>query len=71
MGLRRGAGPKIACSHREAESSITLHCTAVSAAIRMLDIVMQTCTHHVEHSTQIFSQVFSDGITGNINGKYP
>jgi hypothetical protein len=32
-GLRCGGGPKIACSHRKAESSITLHCTTVHAVI--------------------------------------
>jgi hypothetical protein len=29
----RGGGPKIACFHRKAESSIILHCTAVHAVI--------------------------------------
>jgi hypothetical protein len=32
-GLRCGGGTIIACSHRKAESSITLHCTAVHAVI--------------------------------------
>jgi hypothetical protein len=31
--LRWGGGPKIACSHRKAESSIILHCTTVHAVI--------------------------------------
>jgi hypothetical protein len=35
-GLRRGGGPKIACSHRKAESSIILHCTTVKAVIQSL-----------------------------------
>jgi hypothetical protein len=37
-GLRRGGGPKIACSHRNAESSIILHCITVHAVIHCLYI---------------------------------
>jgi hypothetical protein len=33
QGVTAGRGPKIACSHRKAESSIILHCTTVHAVI--------------------------------------
>jgi hypothetical protein len=50
-GLRCGGGPKIAFSHRKAESSIALYCTTVHVVIRrrkrrqMQRVCRTTCCH--------------------------
>jgi hypothetical protein len=45
-GLQCGGGPKIACSHRKAESSIVLHCTTVHAVTselpRLLKLILKS-----------------------------